>query len=41
MHKQNLAELNILEEIQINGKCSQRDLARRSGLALYYLNTPT
>ena len=39
MHKQNVAELNILEEIQIDGKCSQRELARRSGLALSYLNT--
>lgn len=38
MHKQNLAELNILEEIQIDGECSQRELARRSGLALSYLN---
>jgi len=38
MHKQNIAELNILEEIQIDGKCSQRELARRSGLALSYLN---
>lgn len=38
MDKQNLAELNILKEIELNGNCSQRDLAHRSGLGLSYLN---
>ena len=39
MNKQNQSELNILEEIGIDGNCSQRELAKRSGLALSYLNT--
>lgn len=38
MDKQNLAELNILQEIDSDGNCSQRELARRSGLTLSYLN---
>ena len=38
MDKQNIAELNILEEIHSNGDCTQRELARRSGLTLSYLN---
>ena len=38
MDKQGIAELNILEEIQVDGQCSQRELARRSGLAVSYLN---
>ena len=38
MDKQGIAELNILEEIQVDGQCSQRELARRSGLGLTYLN---
>ncbi|MCG2758052.1 MAG: winged helix-turn-helix domain-containing protein [Desulfobacteraceae bacterium] len=38
MDKQNIAELNILQEIDSDGKCTQRELARRSGLALSYLN---
>jgi DNA-binding MarR family transcriptional regulator len=36
--KQDIAELNILQEINSNGECTQRELARRSGLALSYLN---
>ncbi len=38
MEKQNFAELNILREIDTNGECTQRELARRSGLTLSYLN---
>lgn len=38
MDKQSVGELNILKEIQSDGKCSQRELALRSGLALSYLN---
>jgi DNA-binding MarR family transcriptional regulator len=38
MDKQNLAELNILQQIDSDGKCSQRELAQRSGIALSYLN---
>jgi DNA-binding MarR family transcriptional regulator len=38
MDKQNIAELNILQEIESNGNCTQRELARRSGLTLSYLN---
>lgn len=38
MDKQNIAELNILQEIDSDGKCTQRELARRSGLALSYVN---
>jgi predicted transcriptional regulator len=38
MDKQNLAELNILQEIDANGNCSQRELAQRAGLTLSYLN---
>ena len=36
--KQNIAELNILQEIDSDGKCTQRELARRSGLTLSYVN---
>ena len=38
MDKQNIAELNILQEIDSDGRCSQRELAKRSGLTLSYLN---
>jgi len=38
MDKQNLAELNILQQIDTDGKCSQRELAQRSGITLSYLN---
>ncbi|MBW2020566.1 MAG: winged helix-turn-helix transcriptional regulator [Deltaproteobacteria bacterium] len=38
MDKQNIAELNILQEIDSDGHCTQRELARRSGLTLSYLN---
>ena len=38
MDKQNLAELNILQQIDSDGKCSQRELAQRSGITLSYLN---
>lgn len=38
MEKQDIAELNILQEIETDGNCTQRELARRSGLALSYLN---
>lgn len=38
MDKQNIAEMNILQEINSDGKCTQRELARRSGLTLSYLN---
>ena len=38
MDKQNIGELNILQEIHSNGKCTQRELAKRSGLTLSYLN---
>jgi len=38
MDKQDIAELNILQEIDSDGQCTQRELARRSGLALSYLN---
>ncbi|MHC4474186.1 MAG: winged helix-turn-helix transcriptional regulator [Planctomycetota bacterium] len=38
MDKQNMAELNILQEIDFDGQCTQRELARRSGLTLSYLN---
>jgi len=38
MDKQNIGELNILQEIQSNGNCTQRELAQRSGLTLSYLN---
>jgi len=38
MDKQNIAELNILQEIDSDGKCTQRELARRSGISLSYLN---
>jgi DNA-binding MarR family transcriptional regulator len=38
MDKQNRAELNILQEIDSDGKCTQRDLAQRSGITLSYLN---
>lgn len=38
MDKQNIAELNILQEIDSDGKCTQRELARRSGLTLSYVN---
>ena len=38
MDKQNIAELNILQEINSDGKCTQRELARRSGLTLSYVN---
>ena len=38
MDKQNIAELNILQEIDSDGRCSQRELAQRSGLTLSYLN---
>jgi DNA-binding MarR family transcriptional regulator len=36
--KQNFTELNILQEIDSDGACTQRELARRSGLTLSYLN---
>ena len=38
MDKQNRAELNILQEIDFDGRCTQRELARRSGLTLSYVN---
>jgi len=38
MDKQNRAELNILQEIDSDGRCTQRELAQRSGLTLSYLN---
>jgi DNA-binding MarR family transcriptional regulator len=38
MDKQNLAELHILQQIDSDGKCSQRELAHRSGVTLSYLN---
>ena len=38
MEKQDIAELNILQEIDSDGQCTQRELARRSGLTLSYLN---
>ena len=38
MDKQNIAELNILQEIDSDGKCTQRELALRSGLTLSYVN---
>jgi DNA-binding MarR family transcriptional regulator len=38
MDKQNIAELNILQEIESDGKCTQRELAQRSGITLSYLN---
>lgn len=38
MDKQNFTELNILKEIDSDGDCTQRELARRSGLTLSYLN---
>ena len=38
MDKQNIGELNILQEIHTNGRCTQRELAKRSGLTLSYLN---
>jgi DNA-binding MarR family transcriptional regulator len=38
MDKQGIAELSILQEIDTDGKCTQRDLARRSGITLSYLN---
>jgi DNA-binding MarR family transcriptional regulator len=38
MDKQNFTELNILQEIHSDGACTQRELARRSGLTLSYLN---
>lgn len=38
MDKQGIAELNILQEIDSDGQCTQRELARRSGLTLSYLN---
>ena len=38
MDKQNIAELNILKEIDSNGQCTQRELGQRSGLTLSYLN---
>ncbi len=38
MDKQNIAELNILQEIHSDGDCTQRELAQRSGLTLSYLN---
>ena len=38
MDKQNFTELSILQEIDSDGECTQRDLARRSGLTLSYLN---
>ena len=38
MDKQNIAELNILKEIESDGKCTQRELAQRSGITLSYLN---
>ena len=38
MDKQNIGELNILQEIESNGQCTQRELAKRSGLTLSYLN---
>ena len=38
MDKQNIAELNILQEIDSDGKSTQRELARRSGLSLSYVN---
>jgi DNA-binding MarR family transcriptional regulator len=38
MDKQSIAELNILQEIDSDGKSTQRELARRSGLTLSYVN---
>jgi len=38
MDKQNIGELNILQEIESDGQCTQRELAKRSGLTLSYLN---
>ena len=38
MDKQNIAELNILQEIDSDGKCTQRELALRSGITLSYVN---
>ena len=38
MDKQNIAEMNILQEIDSNGKCTQRELSVRSGLTLSYVN---
>ncbi|NVL90056.1 MAG: winged helix-turn-helix transcriptional regulator [Desulfobacterales bacterium] len=38
MDKQDIAELNILQEIDSDGKSTQRELAKRSGLTLSYLN---
>lgn len=38
MDKQNIAELNILQEIDSDGKCTQRELSQRSGLTLSYVN---
>ena len=38
MDKQGIAELNILQEIDSDGQCSQRELSRRSGVTLSILN---
>lgn len=38
MEKQHIAELNILQEIDSDGNCTQCELAQRSGITLSYLN---
>ena len=38
MKKDDIAQLNLLQEIESDGKCSQRELAKRSGLTLSYVN---
>ena len=39
MDKQEVVELQILQEIENNGQVTQRDLAKRTGITLSYLNS--
>lgn len=38
MKKDDIAQLNLLQEIESDGRCTQRELAKRSGLTLSYVN---